>query len=60
MNKQINKNLTGTWHIYEMEEWEEEYFNMEGQAFIELRENNTGNFQFEITNGYIIGKMVII
>ena len=26
--------LIGTWHIVEMEMWDEEYLNMERQAFI--------------------------
>jgi hypothetical protein len=26
----------GTWHIYEMSEWDEDYFNMETQAYIEI------------------------
>ena len=26
--------FTGTWHIYEMEMWDEYYFNMEVQAYI--------------------------
>jgi hypothetical protein len=38
--------FTGTWHIYEMEMWDGEYFNMERQAFIEVKPNDLGNFQF--------------
>ena len=26
--------FTGTWHIYEMEMWDEDYFNMELQAYL--------------------------
>ena len=28
--------FTGTWHIYEMEAWDEGYFNMEVQAYIRI------------------------
>ena len=27
----------GTWHIYAMEMWDADYFNMEVQAFIQIR-----------------------
>jgi hypothetical protein len=26
--------LEGTWHIYEMEQWDEDYFNMEASSYI--------------------------
>lgn len=32
----IPMKYTGTWHIYEMEQWDESYFNMEVQAYIEI------------------------
>ena len=28
--------FTGTWHIYEMSMWDEDYFNMEVQAYIQI------------------------
>jgi hypothetical protein len=28
--------LIGLWHIYEMEMWDEDYFNMEVQTYIEI------------------------
>ena len=31
--------FTGTWHIYEMSNWDDEYFNMEVQAYIEIDED---------------------
>jgi hypothetical protein len=43
----------GTWHIVSMETWDEEYFNEEVQAFIELGENGTGHFQFGYVQGYM-------
>ena len=45
----------GTWHIYEMEMWDEDYFNMEVQAYIEIRPDNLGNFQFGLVSGYLDG-----
>jgi hypothetical protein len=41
-----NHPFVGTWHIYDMELWDEEYFNMETQAYIEIAPNNLGDFQF--------------
>ena len=40
----------GTWHIYEMEMWDKDYFNMEVQAYIEINERNLGNFQFGLVS----------
>jgi hypothetical protein len=45
----------GTWHIYEMEVWDEDYFNMEVQAYLEIRPDNLGDFQFGLVSGYLDG-----
>jgi hypothetical protein len=45
--------FTGLWHIVSMEEWDEDYFNEEVQAFIEFEENGTGHFQFGYVRGYM-------
>ena len=45
----------GMWHIYAMELWEESYFNMETQAFIEIRPENLGSFQFGLVSGGLDG-----
>jgi hypothetical protein len=45
----------GTWHIYSMELWDESYFNMETQAFIEIRPENLGSFQFGLVSGGLDG-----
>ena len=34
--------FTGTWHIYEMEAWDEDYFNMEVQAYIRINSCGSG------------------
>jgi len=46
------------WHIYEMELWDEDYFNMEVQAYIEIASNGQGSFQFGLVSGQIDGKVV--
>jgi hypothetical protein len=43
------------WHIYEMELWDEDYFNMETQASIEITSQNMGEFQFGLVTGYLDG-----
>ncbi|NJL51016.1 MAG: hypothetical protein HC930_00325 [Hydrococcus sp. SU_1_0] len=45
----------GTWHIYEMSMWDEDYFNMETQAYIEIQADNSGDFQFGLVSGYLDG-----
>lgn len=47
--------FVGTWHIYEMEKWDEDYFNMETQAYIEIQADGIGNFQFGLVSGYLSG-----
>ena len=50
--------FTGVWYIYEMEMWDEDYFNMEVQAYIKIKSNNCGDFQFGLVSGDIGGKIV--
>lgn len=47
------KKFEGTWHIYEMEQWDEDYFNMDVQAFIKIASKGTGNFQFGLVSGQL-------
>ncbi len=35
-------NFIGTWHIYEMEMWDEDYFNMEIQAYLRIGAKGLG------------------
>jgi len=53
-----NSGFTGNWHIYEMEQWDEDYFNIEVQAYIKIEIDNSGCFQFGLVNGEIDGKIV--
>ncbi len=50
-----NHSLIGMWHIYEMEQWDEDYFNMEIQAYIEITPENMGDFQFGLVSGSLDG-----
>lgn len=45
--------LSGRWHIVSMTDWDEDYFNEEVQAYIELEPNGLGSFQF----GYVQGQI---
>ena len=47
----------GTWHIYEMELWDAGYFNMEVQAYVEIRADNLGSFQFGLVSGGLHGSL---
>lgn len=46
---------TGTWHITDMEMWDEDYFNMEVQAYIQIDDDGLGDFQFGLVSGSIDG-----
>jgi hypothetical protein len=52
-----NHSLIGLWHIYEMDMWDEDYFNMETQAYIEITPTNGGEFQFGLVTGSIDGDL---
>jgi hypothetical protein len=47
----------GTWHIYAMEQWDAGYFNMEVQAYVEIRPDNLGDFQFGLVSGGLSGHL---
>ena len=48
----------GIWHIIEMDMWDDDYINMETQAFIQVKENGLGFFQFGLVSGQIDGEIV--
>ena len=48
----------GLWHITEMEMWDEDYLNMELQAFIRIKREGRGEFQFGLVSGQIDGEVV--
>jgi hypothetical protein len=49
--------LIGLWHIYEMDMWDEDYFNEETQAYIEIAAENIGDFQFGLVTGSLDGEL---
>jgi len=48
----------GIWHIIQMDLWDEDYFNMEVQAFIRIDSNGYGDFQFGLVSGELDGEIV--
>lgn len=50
--------FAGTWHITDMELWDEGYLNMEEQAYITIDKNGTGKFQFGLVVGSLDGDIV--
>ena len=49
--------ITGIWHIIEMEKWDEDYLNMEVRAFIRIERKGEGEFRFGLVQGGIVGRM---
>jgi hypothetical protein len=49
--------FAGLWHITEMEMWDEKYINMDVQAFIEIKEDRLGYFQFGLVSGQLDGEI---
>jgi len=48
------RKFVGTWHITEMDEWGEDYVNMEVQAYIKINREGGGEFQFGLVKGHIV------
>jgi uncharacterized protein YndB with AHSA1/START domain len=48
----------GVWHILEMELWDEDYFNMEVQAYMRIGADGSGDFQFGLVSGGLDGEVV--
>ena len=46
-----NHPFVGTWHITEMEFWDEDYLHMELQAFLQVRPDGSSAFQFGLVRG---------
>ena len=56
--KSATSEFEGRWRIYEMELWDEDYFNMDVKAYIEVDARNMGRFQFGLVSGQIDGEIV--
>ena len=51
----VNHPFVGTWHITEMKLWDEDYLDMERQAFLAIRPDGSGEFQFGLVRGIVDG-----
>ena len=49
--------FVGLWHITEMEMWDADYINMERQAYLEIKSDGLGDFQFGLVTGQIDGEV---
>ncbi|MEL6382783.1 MAG: hypothetical protein AAFQ89_09985 [Cyanobacteria bacterium J06626_18] len=54
-NKTV-QTFDGIWHIYDMELWDENYFNMDVQAHVTI-DGLGGSFQFGLVSGGIDGEV---
>jgi hypothetical protein len=45
------KAFVGTWHIVEMDTWDQEYVNMEGPGHFTFKKGGLGNFHFGLVEG---------
>ena len=43
--------IIGRWHIVEMSAWDKAFIHLTGQAFIEFRDRNGGEFGFGAVSG---------
>ena len=57
--KKSLRKFVGVWHITEMEMWDADYFNMERQAYLEIKSDGLGDFQFGLVTGQIDGEVEI-
>jgi len=55
--KTLAPGLVGYWRITEMEAWDADYFDMEVPAYISIREDSTGEFQFGRVQAEMDGRM---
>ncbi|MEG4037483.1 hypothetical protein Q5691_25820 [Microcoleus sp. w1-18aA5] len=49
---------SGKWRITEMAMWDSDYLDMEVEAYIEIDEAGSGEFQFGLVSGDIDGEVV--
>jgi hypothetical protein len=49
--------FVGSWHIQEMDNWDEDFFNCETQAYFEIQPNGIGDFQFGLVSGNLDGQL---
>ena len=57
MTKAGRGNVVGNWRITEMEAWDADYFDMEVPAYLTVRKDLTGEFQFGLVQAQLDGKL---
>lgn len=57
-SKNDKNNFVGKWRIVEMDVWDTEYIDMEVPAFLAIKPDGSGSFQFGLVQGEIDGEMV--
>ncbi|MEM7538804.1 MAG: hypothetical protein AAF639_41980 [Chloroflexota bacterium] len=53
-------NFAGLWHIVEMDTWDQDYVNMEQQAYIQISEKLGGSFAFGLVAGELEGEVNMV
>lgn len=57
MTKAVRGDFVGNWRITEMEAWDVEYFDMEVPAYLTIRKDLSGDFQFGLVQAQLDGKI---
>ena len=52
--------FAGLWHIVEMDTWDQDYVNMEQQAYIRISNNLGGSFAFGLVSGELEGEVNMV
>jgi hypothetical protein len=55
--KKMGKAVIGNWRITGMEVWDADYFDLEVPAYITIRKDLTGEFQFGLVQGDLDGRV---
>ena len=58
--KKAEKVVVGRWRITGMEMWDADYYDMEVPAFIAIRDNLRGEFQFGLVQGGLTGHVSLV
>lgn len=57
MTKAGRSGFAGNWRITGMEAWDAEYFDMEVRAYLTIRNDLPGEFQFGLVQAQLDGKI---
>lgn len=58
--KKAEKVVVGRWRITSMEMWDADYYDMEVPAFLEIRDNLRGEFQFGLVQGSLDARVSLV